>query len=162
MTVFDFSERDSVYVPIYFKPLNTQTMLPFRFKIDTGADSSTISKEDLQDLGYSIKEINEGIIQRGLVTLANNTTIEAGTIQIPLINILSYECKQWPFTIIVEEGKDFKNLLGRDLLAGFNYTFNNDEKKFKIEKSKTFSYFGRRFAGQLINELEQQLSKASS
>ena len=49
-----------------------------------------------------------------------------------------YEGKQWPFQIIMDEKQDFRNLLGRDLLAGFNYWFNNDEDKFTITKTKTF------------------------
>ena len=44
---------------------------------------------------------------------------------------------------------DFRNLLGRDLLAGFNYMFNNDKKEFNIESSKSFSYIGKRYKGQL-------------
>ena len=91
-------------------------MKPYRFKVDTGADTTVMAKEDLYDLGY--------------------------------------ECKQWPLVIVLEDGKDFRNLIGRDLLAGFNYTFDNDKKKFFIEKTKSFSYIGNKFKGQSINELK--------
>ena len=44
MNKIGFSEFGRVYVPIDIKPINAVTMLPVRFKVDTGADTSTISK----------------------------------------------------------------------------------------------------------------------
>ena len=153
--IIKFSELDRVYVPIYIKPLNSYTMLQREFKVDTGADSTTISKEVLYNMGYTPQWVNSNIIEKGFITLANNTEVEAGVIQLSVINILGYECKQWPFIIIIEDGVDFRNLLGRDLLAGFNYMFNNDKKEFNIENSKSFSYIGKRYKGQDIHNLEQ-------
>ena len=154
--IFRFSELDSVYLPIYIKPFNSQTMLQRVFKVDTGSDACTISKEDLQILGYNTLWIAENIVEKGIATLANKTTIEVGIIQIPLLNLLSYECKYWPFTITINEDTDFKNLLGRDLLAGFDYTFSNTEKIFEIEKAKRFVYIKERLRGQSIDDLEQK------
>ena len=154
MMQFNFSEFSRVYIPINFKPFDSQTMKPYRFKVDTGADSTVMSKEYLYSLGYSYNWLIENMIIRGDVELANKTTVEAGILQFPVLNILGYECKNWPIMIVVEDGKDFRNLLGRDLLAGFNYNFDNDKKKFFIEKSKSFSYIGNRFKDQSINELK--------
>ena len=53
MTKFVFGEHGRVYLPIYVKPLNDVTMRPVDFKVDTGADFTTISKARLQLLGYS-------------------------------------------------------------------------------------------------------------
>ena len=52
--IIKFSELDRAYVPIYIKPLNSYTMLQLEFKVDTGTDSTTISKEDLYNImGYT-------------------------------------------------------------------------------------------------------------
>ena len=151
-----FLELDRVYIPLYFKPFYSQTMLKYNFKVDTGADSFIMSKEDLYKLGYTYEWIFSNIAARGLVELANKTTVEVGVVQLPLMNILGYECKQWPFMVIMEEDMDFRNLLGRDLLAGFNYTFNNDKKEFAIEKTMYFCYTGgKRYEGQDIHEFKQ-------
>ena len=37
----------------------------------------------------------------------------------------------------MDEDKDFRNLLGRDLLVGFNYTFDNDNDIFSIHRTKS-------------------------
>ena len=66
---------------------------------------------------------------------ADGVQVDAGYIQLPLINILGYEGKYWPFQVIIDENTDFRNLLGRDLLTGFNYSVNNDEDIFTIERA---------------------------
>ncbi|MCL1882743.1 MAG: hypothetical protein FWF81_03210 [Defluviitaleaceae bacterium] len=38
----------------------------------------------------------------------------------------------------MDENQDFRNLLGRDLLTGFNYNFDNDEDIFTISRTKVF------------------------
>ena len=154
MMLIDYSELNRVYLFINFKPLNSQTMMPYPFKVDTGADTTTMSKEHLYELGYDYEWVIKNIVIRDYAELANKTIVEVGIIQFPLINILGYECKNWAIMIVIEDGKDFRNLLGRDLLAGFNYTFDNDKKKFLIEKTKSFSYIGNRFKEQSINELK--------
>ena len=142
ITIIKVSELGRVYIPIYFKPLNDITMLGRRFKVDTGADRSTIFKEDLYSLGYNYEWILSNITERDSIELANKTTVEVGVIQLPLMNILGYECKKWPFIVIMEGSSDFRNLIGRDLLSGFNYCFDNDNKEFTISKTLSYEYIG--------------------
>jgi hypothetical protein len=79
--------------------------------------------------------------------------VDAGFVQLPLINILGYEGKNWAFQIVIDENQDFANLLGRDLLTGFNYTFNNDEDNFTIDRARTFKPRSEFLPGQEINVL---------
>ena len=141
MNKFDFSEHGRVYLPIAIKPQDDNTMPTVHFKVDTGADTSTISKMDLMDLGYDLAWIRKNAVKlkddEKLVT-ASGEKVDAGSVQLPLINILGYEGKNWPFQIILDELQDFRNLLGRDLLTGFNYWFCNDEDVFTIERAKVF------------------------
>jgi len=137
-----FGEQARVFVPIFIKPLHGVTMLPIDFKIDTGADFTTIAKAELRDLGYGdawIARNTEGI---GSATTASGDHVKIGVVRIPMFNLFGYEALNWPFSILLDENKDFRNLLGRDLLSGFNYTFNNDDDIFQIARAREFK---RRF-----------------
>jgi len=132
-------------------------MFDIDYKIDTGADISTISKISLFDLGYDYDWIKQNVIlfkDEDKPTTASGEKVNAGYIQFPLLNILGYEAKYWPFQIIIDDDKDFRNLLGRDLLSGFNYEFNNDEDLFTITRASIFKPRFPFLANQEINELE--------
>jgi len=45
---FQFGELSRIYISIDIKPDFSQTMLPLWFKVDTGADISTVSKVSLE------------------------------------------------------------------------------------------------------------------
>ena len=156
MNKIEFSEFGRVYVPIDIKPINTVTMLPVRFKVDTGADTSTISKPELWRLGYDMDWIQKNAVvfeDKDKPTTASGDKIDAGYVQLPLINIFEYEGKYWPFQIIMDEKQDFRNLLGRDLLAGFNYQFSNDDDIFSIDRTQIFKPRYKFLPNQEINEV---------
>ena len=156
MTRIAFSEHGRVYVPINIKPLKDTTMLRVRFKADTGADISTISKMDLLDLGYDKDWIQQNAVvfsDEDKPTTASGDRIDAGLVQLPIINILDYEGKCWPFQIVMSEKHEFRNLLGRDLLTGFNYQFNNDYDIFSIDRTKVFKPRYKFLTDQGIHEL---------
>ena len=156
MTEFDFEEYGRVYVPINIKPQNDTILTPIEFKVDTGADHTTVAKSALKRIGYSMDWIKQNAVVFGdkdKPTIADGTKVNAGYIQLPLINMLGYEGKCWPFQIIVDEDKDFRNLLGRDLLTGFNYSFSNDDEKFIMERAKQFKPRFPFLPNQEINEI---------
>ena len=156
MIDFDFAEQGRVYLPVAIKPQERTVMLPVRFKVDTGADSTTISKDVLIYLGYDMDWIKQNVFifrDEDKPTTASGDRIKAGYVQLPLINILGYEGKYWPFQIILDENQDFRNLLGRDLLTGFNYWFNNDDDIFSINRTKAFKPRYKFLPNQEINEI---------
>ena len=156
MTRFSFERHGAAYVPIDIKPFTDITMLPIEFKVDTGADTTTISKPDLLLLGYDMNWIKKNVVistDENKPTTASGDIVNAGYIQLPLINLLGYEGKHWPFLVIVDENKDFRNLLGRDLLSGFNYQFDNDNNAFSIGMTKVFKPRYKFLPGQEINEM---------
>ena len=85
---------------------------------------------------------------------ASGDKVNAGYIQLPLINILGYEGKFWPFQVIIDNDKDFRNLLGRDLLTGFNYDFNNDNDILSVKRTNMFKPRFKFLPQQEINEVE--------
>ena len=121
MRSFDLQRYGRAFLSIDIKPADDTTMRPIDFKVDTGADYTTISKVILTRIGYDMDWIKQNAVafeDKDKPTTADGTKVNAGYIQLPLINILGYEGKQWPFRIIIDEDKDFRNLLGRDLLTG--------------------------------------------
>ena len=141
MTKIDFAEHGRVYLRMDIKPQDDTLMSPVRFKVDTGADNTTISKANLIKLGYDMEWIAKNTItyeDEDKPVTASGDRVNAGYVQLPLINLLGYEGKHWPFQIILDENHDFRNLLGRDLLTGFNFTFNNDDDVFTIDRAKAF------------------------
>ena len=156
MTKFDFSEYGRVFINIYIKPNDGVLLFPVEFKVDTGADTTTISKLALEKLGYDISWIKQNTVvfsDENKPTTASGDKINAGYIQLPLISLLGYEGKHWPFQIIIDDNQDFRNLLGRDLLTGFNFWFSNDDDEFTIDRAKTFKPRYKFLPDQEINEI---------
>jgi len=129
-------------------------MQPVVMKVDTGADFTTLSKERLNDLGYDYRWITENAVtgnKYNVATAAGDVEV-VGLLQIPLANILGYEISKWPFRVVMDEKRDFRNLLGRDLLAGFDYTFRNSIGQFEISRLDKFTPLYEFITGQSINE----------
>ena len=152
MEKFDFSELRRVYIPVYVKPFSQTAMKPVQFKVDTGADSTTISKHELYKLGFTLDWIREKSVIETAST-ADGSVFTVGVVQLPVINLLDYEGKNWPFLVIIDEKRDFRNLLGRDLLSGFNYNFDNDVNVFEIKKANAFHFIGEKLPGQQMHEV---------
>jgi len=156
MTKVVYEKYGRVYIPINVKLKNGVDMVPTLFKVDTGADKSTISKTDLDLLGFDMDWIRENVVKFGDAekpSTASGDRVNAGYVQLPLINILGYEGKYWPFQVVIDENKNFRNLLGRDLLTGFNYCFNSDEDIFSIERAGIFKPRYPFLPNQEINEI---------
>jgi len=158
MVELSLREHGRAYAAIHFKPINSNVMKPIDFKVDTGADVSVISKKYLARIGYDKDWVFKNVhIHKGSpMTTADESPLQTGYVQLPLINILGYEAKNWPFTILVDDcwKKDFRNLLGRDLLSGFNYTFDNVNDLLILERNPTFKQRYKFLEGQEINALE--------
>jgi len=157
MTEISFKEYGRVYIPVNIKPLHDITLREAVFKVDTGADTTTISKKDLHKLGYDMDWIKQNATvyeDKDKPTTAAGEKINAGYVQLPLINILGYEGKNWVFQIIMNEKQDFRNLLGRDLLTGYNYSFDNDKDIFTISRTKVFKPRYKFLPQQEINEMK--------
>ena len=153
--IFKFEKYGRVILPIYLQPTQGTILKTVDMKVDTGADFSTISKEDLSDLGYDTHWINQNVItgdKYNMITAAGEIVV-VGLVQLPIVNILGYEAKKWPFRVAMNEKRDFRNLLGRDLLAGFDYTFRNSLNQFEINRIGKFVPLYEFIKGQAIYEV---------
>jgi len=139
---------------IAIKPSNDVEMKNLRFKLDTGADYSTLPKRYLYELGYDDLWISENAKQKdGVTTTASGMPIDAHTIQLPLINFYGYEAINWPFAILLDPEEDFRALLGLDLLGGFNFTFDNDSDSLILTRTKAFRQRQAFMPGQEVHEI---------
>ena len=132
---FDLSKEGRAFVPVYMKKYDG-LLYTILFKLDTGADLSTISKVDLIELlGYSQEWINQNAVksETKTITSAGGECESAYYIVIPEANILGRDLQNWTFYIRLEDDKDFPNLLGIDILLNFNFTFNFNNGTLSIE-----------------------------
>lgn len=73
---------------VKLKPFDSPILSVFEYKIDTGADFTTISKETLHRLNYTNKWIDENKkLSKGSTTVATGEEIESYYVEIPMISI---------------------------------------------------------------------------
>ena len=142
-------------IPLLIKPLDSFVLEPIDFKLDTGADLTTISKKDLNILGYSNIWIKENIVKdpSRILSSAGGKQISAHYIRISISNLYGLDLIKWPFYIRPDENTDFPNLLGINVLSYFNFSFNYDEGIVEISRAKATCIKLPLLKGQEINDL---------
>ena len=162
-----FDENRRIFLNLFFKPFGDVTMLKSSFKVDTGADVSTISVETLHGFMYTDEWIhNNKKRMDGTMSVATGETSITWYVQLPLVNICGYEAKNWPFIVKSERvhpcgehvTSHFRNLIGRDLLAGFNYRINNDQSELELERASKYWAFTDFLPGQEIYEVNHVMA----
>jgi len=147
MEIFKLDKNGRASCRVAFKPYSDNTMLLEDFKIDTGADFSTIPKKFLYNLGYNDEWIKaSATLKEGSVTTATGDMVETHIVQLPLLNFYGYEAINWPFSILLDEQdsngniipRNYRALLGLDLLGGFNFVLDNDNDCCTLTKTKIF------------------------
>ena len=129
------------------KPLTKTLLERIEFKIDTGADLTTISRNDLAHLGYDEPWIksNGKLITTGTST-ADGSNVESYVIKFPLFNLEGLDFKNWPmfviFNSVCECGKvtqrDYRNLFGNDVIDMFDLARFPKKNTFELEPSPPF------------------------
>ncbi len=132
---FSLSDEGRSFLQMYVKPFEKNSLSRVQFKVDTGADLTTINKRELILLGYTYEWIESHIIADSLHTLssAGGRAEPAYYIQMDVLNLLSLELLKWPLYIKKERNKDFPNLLGINVLTHFKFQFDYENWGFIIE-----------------------------
>ena len=123
---------------VSFKDRYDIGMRSIAFKIDTGADVSTLSKSNLHTLGYDDEWIKANITATSqTISVASGVKANFCYVRLPLLNFYGYEAIDWPFAVLL--GKlDYRPLLGLDLLGGFNFNLDNDNDCFTLKRTRAF------------------------
>ena len=123
-----FNHRGFAFVRVYIRMLSSPTMAYFDYKIDSGANRTTISSMFLNNLGYDNDWIKSGVLLTGdeRPTVATGEPInDCYIVSLPEINIGNYVGYNWP--ILTSLSVQFRNLLGTDSMSFFNWEFNYEK-----------------------------------
>jgi hypothetical protein len=110
------------YVGVAVKPENTPTMSYLSYKVDTGANRTTIGRSWLYALGYDEDWIKTGRLLTGdeRPTLATGGSIDdCYIVTLPEIHIGDWVGYNWP--VLTSLSSEFRLLLGTDSMQFFNW-----------------------------------------
>ena len=138
------------YVRFFIRLSDNPSMLDLPYKVDTGANSTTINRESLQRFGYDDNwVIKSGKLLVGLErpTVATGEPIDnCFTITLPEIQLGGYVGYNWPFLVSLNDKIQFRLLLGVDSMLFFNWIFDyeNNICRFDLIPSKRKLLFNKK------------------
>jgi len=118
------------YIDLYCLERDYKGQQNFSFKVDTGANISSISLTALLELGYT----SDWIVQNGTLEpaaeTANGRIVEnCYRIHLPQVKFGTYTCKNPLFLTSLTE--DMRNLFGLNFMRYFNWDLNYQTKVAK-------------------------------
>jgi len=122
------------FIRVYIKMLNSPSMAYIKYKVDSGANRTAISRDHLNNLGYDDNWIKSGELLTGddRPTVATGEPIDGCYIvTLPEVNIGGCVGYNWPF--LTSLNIDFRNLLGTDTMRFFNWEFNYERGICRFE-----------------------------
>ena len=134
-----FNKFGFAIVRVYVRSKHTPTMTYADYKVDTGANCTTISYKRLFELGYDKDWIESGKLLEGNArpTVASGLTVDdCYEVVLPEIRIGGWVGYNWP--VITSLSLPFKFLLGTDSMQFFNWNFDyeNGVCKFALIPGK--------------------------
>jgi len=160
---------------VKIRPYNSPILRNFEFKIDTGADISTISKDTLYSLGYTEKWITTNKMPtKGSTTVASGEVIESFYVELPLINIYGIRGVNYPLHILMDKEKDlpkptcsgckyiepkkldYRLLLGNDILSCFVITIDRDNGFVNMERRSSLDSRNKNYPNSQLNYVETE------
>ena len=124
MNILNFSADGFVFIQVYIKPNGITTMQSATYKVDSGANCTTISRDELLKLGYDENWIRKGkhLVGENAPTVASGIPIEdCYEVILPEIRIGDWVGYNWP--VLTSLSVPFKFLLGTDSMRFFNWHF---------------------------------------
>jgi hypothetical protein len=130
----NFNQRGFAILPVYIKPHDNTTMALVNYKVDTGANCTTIGFKRLYELGYDAEWIKTGNLLEGDArpTVASGLPVDdCYEVILPEIRIGDWVGYNWP--VLTSLSVPFKFLLGTDSMQFFNWHFNYENGVCKFE-----------------------------
>jgi len=146
-----FNALGFAITPLYARKKDTANMLSRKYKIDTGANCTTIGKDFLSELGYDDNWIKSGkrLVGDARPTVASGLRLDdCYEVLLPEIHIGEWVGYNWP--VLTSLSVPFKFLLGTDSMQFFNrhFDYENGVCRFDLIPGK------RRI---LFNQQEQSI-----
>ena len=147
MAKIKLTELGFAIIPFYARQKDTPTMLSEDYKVDTGANCTTISKDWLLELGYGEDWIKMGRLLEGDArpTVASGLRIDdCYEVILPEVHIGEWVGYNWP--VLTSLNLPFKFLLGTDSMQFFNWHFDygNSVCKFELIPNKRRLLFNQK------------------
>ena len=124
MAEIKFAQLGFTIVPLYVKQKDIPIMVSRGYKVDTGANCTTIGKDWLFELGYDENWIKSGKRLEGNArpTVASGLPLDdCYEVILPEIHIGEWVGYNWP--VLTSLSVPFKFLLGTDSMQFFNWNF---------------------------------------
>ena len=121
-----FNPLGFAFVSLFVRPSDNPLMFELPYKVDTGANRTTINTEALRRLGYDDKWVRTGkqLAEAERPTVATGGPIEnCYIITLPEIQLGGYVGYNWPFLVSLNDNIQFRLLLGTDSMQFFNWDF---------------------------------------
>ena len=137
---FKLSAEGRAIIPLFVKPRSGTTLVKIFFKLDTGADITTIGRHSLfGDLDYNEDLIQKDRLERKKFPLsrAGRKSEPANCLIMPMLHFAGKDFTSWPLHVGRTKEDDFPNLLGLDILTHFNFTFNYDKGHVFIKPAQS-------------------------
>ena len=134
MNEIQFSPLGFAFLRIDIKPRHSTKMATISYKIDTGANCTTISSERLCELGFDMDWIRSGKLLEGNArpTVASGVPVnDCYEVILPEIRIGDWVGYNWPF--MTSLSVPFKFLLGTDSMQFFNWIFDYENGVCKFD-----------------------------
>ena len=135
MAEVSFDHFGFAYIDVYIRAKNAPSMAYLQYKVDTGANRTTISREFLHDLGYGddwIMRYGELLTGGARPTVATGETIDdCYIVTLDEINIGDCVGYNWPF--LTSLSVQFRNLLGTDTMRFFNWVMDYEQWNCRYE-----------------------------
>ena len=160
MAEIKFDRLGFAIIPLYARRKDVPTMSAEDYKIDTGANCTTISKDWLFELGYDENWIKSGKRLEGNArpTVASGIPLDdCYEVILPEIRIGEWVGYNWP--VLTSLSLNFKFLLGTDSMQFFNWHFDyeNGVCKFDLIPGKRKLLFNQKEQSiHAIDEAEQK------
>jgi len=158
---------------VNIRPYDSPILQDIDFKIDTGADFSTISKDTLYDLGYTDEWIDANKkLMKGTTSVATGEEVETYNIHMPFINVYGARGKDYPFAILMDKEEslpkptcegckyteakkfDYRLLLGNDILSCFNINIDRDNDCVYMSRLSNLNERNAKYPDRQLNFVE--------
>jgi len=129
-----FSSLGFAFLYLDIKPRFSSSMKRVRYKVDTGANCTTISSEQLVDLGFDEDWIKSGRRLEGneRPSVASGSLLDdCYMVVVPEIHIGDFVGYNWPF--MTSLSAPFKFLLGTDTMQFFNWNLDYEHGLCKFD-----------------------------
>ena len=129
-----FDQLGFAYFPIFVRHKNKPTMRSTDFKIDTGANCTTISKDFLAELGYDENWVKSGkhLVGGSRPTVVSGLPLDdCYEVHLPEVLIGDWVGYNWP--VITSLSANFRFLLGTDSMQFFNWHFDYGNGTFSFD-----------------------------